>query len=189
MIDENAFGLLVSYCQIEDEEYGLELEQFAARVRAFRASLDECLAALPLGHDVRALDLGHALYVEVGEGDETENPIDWLRMVRARLAGRGFQTVGVLSHGSRWVDRSSAERAGLLEQLGDVSVCRAGLPSEPLRRALYADAACVFGQQEHPGWGPGLYVDTEAIEALGRKLKNAPTPLVASGATFYRFGK
>jgi hypothetical protein len=189
MIDENAFGLLICFCQIEDEEYGLEREQFAQRVRAFRASLDECLEALSLGRDVRALDLGHALYVEVAEGDETENPLDWLRMVRARLAGRDFQTVGVLSHGSRWVDQSSTERRARLEQLGDVTVCRACLPSEPLRRALYADAACLSDQQEHPGWGPGLYVDTEAIEALGRKLKNAPTPLVASGATFYRFGK
>jgi hypothetical protein len=182
MIDENAFGLLVSYYSVEDDEYGLEPEQFAARVRAFRSTLDECLTGLPLGTGVRGIDLGHALYLELGEGDQTEEPIGWLRMVRARLAARDFASVCVLTHGSRWEgeDRGAA-------QVGDVPICRASGPSEPLRRALYADAASRT-DEDTPGWGPGLYVDTEAVEALGKKLKNAPTPLVASGATFYRFG-
>jgi hypothetical protein len=39
------------------------------------------------------------------------------------------------------------------------------------------------------GWGPGLYVDLEAIEALGRSFKNAPTALEIGGATFYRVGR
>jgi hypothetical protein len=34
-----------------------------------------------------------------------------------------------------------------------------------------------------------LYVDTEAIEALGRALKNAPTPLAVAGATFFRVAR
>ncbi|MBN1609492.1 MAG: hypothetical protein JW940_22870 [Polyangiaceae bacterium] len=62
-------------------------------------------------------------------------------------------------------------------------------PSEPLRRARYAET------QTHPDettdladWGPGLYFDTEAVEALGRRLKNAPTPLSSAGATFYGMG-
>jgi hypothetical protein len=186
MIDENAFGLLVSYYEVEDDEYSLEREQFVARMRAFRATLDECLEALPLGRGVRALDLGHALYLEVDEGDEVEDPFGWLRMVRARLAGREFRTAAVLSHGSRWTEEGDAA-AARIEQVGEVSMCRASWPSEALRRALYADAAC-RQDEDSPGWGPGLYVDAEAIEAMDRKLKNVPTPLLASGATFYRFG-
>jgi hypothetical protein len=187
MIDENAFGCLICYHRIDHDEYDLERDEFAERVACFRATLDECLEQLPLGRDVRGLDFGHALYLEVGEGDETEDPLGWLRMLRARLAGRGFETVGVLSHGSRWVEEHSDAAAPAWQKLGEVRVCRASLPSEPLRRALYVDAAC-RQEEDYRGWGPGLYVDTEAIEALGRKLKNAPTPLSASGVTCFRFG-
>jgi hypothetical protein len=64
------------------------------------------------------------------------------------------------------------------------------LPSEPLRRALYAETATHSADEnDHSGWGPGIYVDTEAIEALGRTLKNAPTPLAVAGATFYRVAR
>ena len=186
MIDENAFGLLVSYYEVEDDEYGLEPDAFVERMRGFRATLDECLEALPLGKGVHALDLGHALYLELAEGDQGEDPFGWLRMVRARLKGRDFETVAVLSHGSRWVDREGSA-AVQLEQVGAVAVCRASWPSEAMRRALYADAAS-RQDEDCPGWGPGLYVDSEAIDAMGRTLKNVPTALVASGATFYRFG-
>ena len=188
MIDENAFGLLISYFQVEDDEYGLGPEEFAARYRAFCAVLDECLAGLPLGKDVRAVDLGHVLYLEVAEGDETEDPFQWLRDVRARLSARDFMSVAVLSHGSRWVEEQPEEQSAPEARPGNVPVLRVGLPSEPLRRALYADAASRV-DDDCPGWGPGLYVDAEAIEALGRKLKNVPTALEASGATFYRFAR
>ncbi len=188
MIDENAFGLLVSYFQIEDDEYGLEPEEFVDRYRAFRAALDECRSGFPLGKDARAVDLGHAVYLEIGEGDEIEDPFHWLRDVRARLSARDFVTVGVLSHGSRWVETQVGEFHAAEASAGDVSVTRVSLPSEPFRRALYADAASRV-DDDCPGWGPGLYVDAEAIEALGKKLKNAPTALVASGATFYRFAR
>jgi hypothetical protein len=188
MIDENAFGLLVSYFQIEDDEYGLEPEEFVARYRAFRAALDECIAGLALGQDARAVDLGHAVYLEISEGDETEDPFHWLRDVRARLGARDFVTVGVLSHGSRWVEEEASDPDAEEAQLGGVRVHRVSLPSEPFRRALYADAASRV-DDDCPGWGPGLYVDAEAIEALKKKLKNVPTALVASGATFYRFAR
>jgi hypothetical protein len=185
MIDENAFGLLVSYYEIEQDEYGLERDEFVKRYRAFVGAVEECVEALPLGRGVRCLDLGHAVYFELAEGDETEDPLGWLRLVRARLTARDFVTLGLLTYGSRWVDEPDAAAPPV--QLGDVRVLRASLPSEALRRALYGDAA---GRQDEdcPGWGPGLYVDTEALEPLGRKLKNAPTALMASGATFYRFG-
>ena len=57
MIDENAFGLLVSYYEVEDDEYELERPAFEERLSTFRSALSECLEALPLGRGVRALDL------------------------------------------------------------------------------------------------------------------------------------
>jgi hypothetical protein len=56
-----------------------------------------------------------------------------------------------------------------------------------LRRALYADAAA-HGPDGENGWGPGVFVDEEAVTALSRTFKNAPTPLHAGGATFFRIG-
>ena len=58
-------------------------------------------------------------------------------------------------------------------------------PSEPLQRALYASAFCHDGDGPD-GWGSALFVDTEVIDALGKQLKNTPTPLESAGATFYR---
>jgi len=60
-------------------------------------------------------------------------------------------------------------------------------PSEPLRRALCADAAS-RGDQDAAGWGPGLYLDVDAVEALGRKPKNQPTILRSGGAEYFRAG-
>jgi hypothetical protein len=57
---------------------------------------------------------------------------------------------------------------------------------------MYADAASrLTGDEtaEDDGWGPGLYFDTEAVDALGRTPKNAPTALVTAGASFYRVGR
>ncbi len=110
----------------------------------------------------------------------------WLKLVRARLAEQGFATVGVLSYGGRWLDD---EVGSELPEMNGVDVAVASCPSEPLRRALYADTAAHHDPADAPeGWGSGLYVDTEAVDALGRKFKNEPTPLVSAGATFFRFG-
>jgi hypothetical protein len=134
------------------------------------------------------LDLGHALYIELAEGDESESPIAWLKQARARLLEEGFATVGALCHGSRWVDE--AEGAPMsTEWAGERAVLTWSAPSEPLRRALYVDAATRPDDEDDTiGWGPGLYLDTEAVEALGKKPKNEPTLLRASGAAFYRAG-
>lgn len=185
MIDENAFGLFVSYFDVEEDEYALEPEDFVRRVGRFRATVIECLEALPLGKDARAIDFGHGVYVEIADGDQTEDPMAWLKMVRARLQGREFRTAALLTHGSRWVE---GEAPFSSEFAGDVGLATVSPPSEPLRRALYGDAA-TRTDDEHDGWGPGLYLDTEAVEALGRTPKNAPTVLSASGAGFYRAGK
>lgn len=187
MIDENAFGVLLSYYDVENEEYALEPPEFEARWQAFRAAWRECLEIFQLGDAVRALDLGHALYLEVAEGEQREDPIVWLKMTRARIAEKGFVTFGVVTHGGRWSDEGGATVETLAQGVQLVSASR---PSEPLRRALYADTASRFDEADAPGgWGPGLFVDTEALEALSRSPKNAPTPLAIAGATFYRVAR
>lgn len=63
-------------------------------------------------------------------------------------------------------------------------------PSEPLRKALAAESFAqptTSGATDH-GWGPGLYVEKDAIEQLGKNLKNAPTALAVHSSTFYRIG-
>ncbi len=188
VVDENAFGLLVSWFDIENDEYALERDAFVRRFEAFRSAVLECLRDLPLGDGARAVDLGHAYYVEVADGDYTEDPIAWLKMVRARVASRDVTSVGVLSYGSRWV--CDDEGAGTsTEFVGNVALVTVGRPSEPLRRALDADAATRPREDGgDDGWGAGLYLDVEAVGALDRTPKNAPTVLCAGGAGFYRAG-
>jgi hypothetical protein len=189
MIDENAFGLLISHYEIEDDEYGLEPEEFLQRCRQFRELVLGLVREHPPGRDVRGLDLGHALYFELADGDQNGDPIAWLKELRTRLGDCEIASASILTHGGRWVDEGSEEAQ--LERVGsDVSLFRASLPSEPLRRALQAEAASRTDEdQPDSGWGPGLYLDAEAIEALGLSLKNAPTPLEMAGALFYRAGR
>jgi hypothetical protein len=59
-----------------------------------------------------------------------------------------------------------------------------------LRYALLAEAAAQPGDEpDLEGWGPGLYAASDALEALGKKFKNAPTALVAGVTTFYRISR
>jgi hypothetical protein len=184
MIDENAFGVLVSWYDIEDAEYGMEPDEFAERWREFVAAWHEALEVFRLGDGAEALDLGHALYVEIADGDQAEDPIVWLKMVRARIAEKGFTTVGIVSHGGRWREELPSEVKCA------IPVTVGARPSEAFRRALFAETATHEDEELAPdGWGPGIYVDSEAIEALGRQLKNAPTPLASGGATFFRVAR
>lgn len=189
MIDENAFGVLVSYFAVEDEEYGLERAQFIERFEAFRKLLLDLLREHSLGAGVRALDLGHALYLEVAEGEQTESPLSWVKRARAALLARGFASVGVVSHGGRWVDEED-EAFVSTEHVGDAGLVTVSRPSEPLRRALAAEAASrPDDEDERSGWGPGLYLDVEAAEALRMVPKNAPTVLGAPGIRVYRVSR
>ncbi|MBX3182922.1 MAG: hypothetical protein KIT72_17985 [Polyangiaceae bacterium] len=178
--DENAYGFFFSYFEIEDDEYDLEPDDFARRFTGFRELIEQVLAEEPPGEGCEPLWLGHAVYLEVAEGDEQVDPFAWTKRTRARLEESGYRTVAVLSQGSRWVPSEGAEPQHSAPRL----------PSEALRRALYADTATRPGEDEAqaPGWGPGLYVDVEAIDSMGKNLKNTPTPLSVAGATFYRFG-
>jgi hypothetical protein len=187
--DENAFGVLIGYHALEDDEYALEPAEFAARFAQFRAAVRACVEAFPLAEGVLVRELGHAVYLEFSDGDQKEDPIGWIKLVRARLTGLELKSVGVLSHGGRWL----GEDVTLPPAVAGVQWLSVSLPSEPLRRALYAETATHSADDsdasDEGAWGPGLYVDTEAIEALGRSLKNAPTPLAVAGATFFRVAR
>lgn len=190
MLDENAFGLLIAYFWIENDEYALETEEFVARLARFREIVLDGAGEHALGSDVSALDLGHAMYFELAEGNQSQDPISWLGGQRGRLGEAEIISSAVLTHGSRWV---SAEDGRVLrgnETRAGLAVVRVGGPSEPLRRALDADGASRLDDADDTeGWGPGLYVEVDAIEALGKKFKNAPTPLRAGTGTFYRLGR
>ncbi|MCA9629573.1 MAG: hypothetical protein KC766_17985 [Myxococcales bacterium] len=182
LIDENAYGLWFSYFEIEDDEYGLEPDDFVGRFLRFREIVVSALQEKPPTEGYRLTYLGHALYVEFAEGDECNDPFSVLKHVRATLEDAEIPSVAVLTHGSRWVPDGEVEPS---------EVAHVSYPSEPLRRALYADTATRPAEDEEAveGWGPGLYVDTEAIESMGKTLKNAPTALAVASATFYRFGR
>ena len=186
MYDENAFGLLIAYHDIEDDEYSLDREAFVERFRGFRRVVEEYAMAHPPGDPADAVDLGHAIYFELSEGDQSSGPVSWLRALRALLAEHEYRTVAVVAHGSRWVGDSGAPPRES-SRVGELPFLRVSAPSEPLRRALFAEAAC-HGEDDDEGWGPGLYLDTEAVEALELRPKNAPTVLRASGAGFFRVG-
>jgi hypothetical protein len=193
LTDENAFGLLVTFYDIENAEYSLEPETFIERFTEFRNQALAYATESPLADATRVLDLGHALYFELADGDQQRNPIEWLKGLAAVLRAHDFEVALVLSHGGRWIDTAEVEqtRADTLREEalpGGYRLLHVTRPSEPLRRALYAETA-VHGIDAGNGWGPGLYLDTEAVEALGKSPKNAPTPLSAGGATFYRIGK
>jgi len=184
--DENAFGVLIGYFAVENDEYSLEPAEFSRRFCEFRDALRSCVEAFPLAENLLVRELGHAVYLEFADGDQKEDPIAWIKIARARLKGLELASVGVLSHGGRW-SSTEPESAPSIEGVEWRSV---SLPNEPLRRALYAETAThADGEGDESAWGPGLYVDTEAVEALGRALKNAPTPLAVAGATFYRVAR
>ena len=185
MIDENAYGLLISYFGIEDDEYGLERDEFVQRVQDFHAHVRAHLAEVELDASARALNFGHAVYVELAEDELPFDPLAWIREMRRRLTEDEFESVGVLTYGGRWLHLDDAPAPSEASGVHEIS-----LPSEPLRHALDADAASRQTEDdEEIGWGPGLYVENEAIEALGRKLKNEPTALEVGGARFFRIGR
>lgn len=183
MIDENAFGALFSYHGLEDEEYADDdLDRVKARIGTFARGVRDYLREHPPGQGWHALDLGHAVYVELADGDQTGNLIPWLKAGAAQLKELELNVACVLSFGGRWVDdeeHSASDESGWLVT---------GRPSEPFRRALYAETATHGCPNESSAWGPGVYVDTDAVEAMGLAPKNRPTTLEVAGAEFFRLG-
>lgn len=184
MIDEDAFGILLSYFEVEDDEYGSDDRlEFVRRFEAFERLSLAAIAGMELPATHHVVCLGHAVYAEVRDSEDTPELLARFRAAAARLAEEGYVNVAALTHGSRWVD---PERGPELSVTGEAPrVARMARPSEPLRKALFV-AALAQADDEVEGWGPGVYADTEALEALGKSPKNAPTVLRAPGAAFYR---
>jgi len=183
-IDQNAFGVLLSFHDIENAEYSLSPEEFVERFEGFRESVLARAREKPLAAGLSAIDLGHAVYFEFEDGDQLLDPMAWLRDAHKALTAEDFAVVAVLSHGGRWVD---VEGAPAREAHSELEPLRVSRPSEALRRALYADTAA-HGASGDDGWGQGVFVDEDAVLALKRTFKNAPTPLQVAGATFFRIG-
>ena len=188
MIDENAFGALISYVAIEEDEYQSEgTETFQARFGVFREACRRALAAAPPAPCTHAIFLGHALYLEFPDGDQKPTIVAFVRSLRDRLREQDVITAGILTYGGRWVEAEDPAEVSLSNgdgyQLAEVS-----LPSEPLRKALLVEAAC-HGVGGVEGWGAGLYFDAEVLGPLGLNLKNQPTALVAGDGIYFRVGR
>lgn len=188
--DENAFGVLVAYYDIDEDEYARDEDEFVTRFTEFRAAVLAFFDEFPLAESVHVVDLGHALFAEIADGEQLDDPMAWAKAVRAALRGRGLETSVFLTHGGRWVEDGAGPPAEVERAASGGAYVQASRPSEPLRRALLGWAAAARGDvEDSAAWGAGLYVDTEVVEALGRTPKNAPTPLSMAGATFYRIGR
>lgn len=189
MIDENAFGILISYFGIEDEEYADDdVSRFVERWREFTDTVTAFFVQLERPVGCKLVQLGHALYFEFPEPAEPLPVLSWVRDLRARLAERDYASVVVLAFGGRWVPHEDAAQFDW-SQDGGLPQVVVSLPSEPLRRVLQAEAAAHAGMGPEQRWGPGFYADAEAIEALGLKPKNAPTLLHIGDAAFVRIGR
>ena len=184
MIDEDAFGILFSYYEVEDDEYGSDdRDDFVQRFEAFEREALLAIQSIELPKDHHVVCLGHAVYAEVPDREDTPQLFARFRAAAARLGAEGFVNVAVLAHGSRWVAEGEGPRLELSD--GAPRVVLVSRPSEPLRKASFA-AALAQADEQLEGWGPGVYADTEALEALGKSPKNAPTVLRAPGAEFFR---
>lgn len=184
MIDEDAFGILFSYFEVEDDEYGSDdRSEFVERFEAFERLALAAVQSLELPSDHHVVCLGHAVYAECPDHEDTPQLFARFRAAAARLAAEGFVNVAVLTHGSRWVEEGEGPALSVTSDAP--RVVRLSKPSEPLRRAQFV-AALAQTDDQVEGWGPGVYADTEALEALGKTPKNAPTVLRAPGAEFFR---
>ncbi len=178
MIDENAFGVFIALFDATNLEYAVSVDEYARLLLLFRAVVREGVAEAPWLSAAQPRDFGTAVYFERTADDPwPTSPIAWLRELREEHRKRGVVTLGVVTCGSRW---DSAE----LEPLGMPIACS----SEPLRKALAVEACAAAGlvERDAEGWGPGLYVESDAITALGRTLKNTPTAFYAATGEFYR---
>jgi hypothetical protein len=189
MIDENAFGILVAFSNIEDEEYTDEdVEPFVDRFKLFSRLVLQVVESDPPADESRALDLGHAVYIEVADVQPTPKLLSWSKNLREELRSHDFSSTVVLSHGGRWITTEGSTDVQM-NRVGNTQVVSLGGPSEPLRRALFAETATHGIEDEATGWGPGLYLDTEAMEALAIHPKNEPTLLTVAGASFVRVSR
>src|SRR5690606_4367521 len=103
MIDENAFGILIAWSSIEDEEYASDdLTQFVERFTLFSRLALQYVQDHPPSARARALDLGHALYVEF-PSDEVTGVLGWVKGLRSELEAHELPNSVVVTLGGRWV--------------------------------------------------------------------------------------
>lgn len=226
MIDENAFGVLLAHFDLESLEYSLGEEAFLEHLSRFEMVVEEHMAEEPLALGLRRVELGHAVYFEFADGDQSADPIGWVRRMRQALIDADVPNVCVLAFGGRWVQQQEEDAHALdsnshdspspgresgawrvsssepdasnplaspvpiQEQPDERSRGNAYGPSEPLRKVLAVEAFAqpTTSSEADQGWGPGLYVEQDAIEQLGKSLKNAPTALSVLSSVFYRLG-
>lgn len=189
MEDENAFGILVAFSTLEDEEYGSDdLTGFVDRFTLFSRLIWQYLDAHPIAPRVRGLNLGHAVYLEFADDEASLPLLSWVKGLRQELSESEFTTTVVASHGGRWLPTTGE---ALDESRGGDHAQFVGFagPSEPLRRALYAETRTYPTGDADEGWGPGFYLDIEAMEALGVRPKNEPTYLDVASARFVRVNR
>ncbi len=187
MEDENALGILVAFHSIEDEEYASnELDSFEDRYLLFQRLVLQYFAENPPGTGCRGLELGHSLYLELPEEHVGPGLLKWVKTLREALAEQNFENTVIVAHGGRWVEDSTTVQ---LNRAGDIPIASLGGPSEPLRRALFAETATHGAPSEDTAWGAGFYLDSEAMEALGIRPKNEPTLLEIAGADFVRVSR
>jgi hypothetical protein len=188
VIDENAFGALISYVGIEDDEYEHnDTAAFAERIVQLRDVCTQVLESSAPAPNTHAVFWGHALYVEFAEPEGKPSLLAFIRTLREKLQQHSIETAGIVTFGGRWVETEDRVELSLNERNG-VRIAGVSMPSEPLRKALYAETACQ-GFDGAEGWGTGLFFDVDALEPLGLNLKNQPTPLYVADATFVRVGK
>ncbi|PKN31287.1 MAG: hypothetical protein CVU63_24730 [Deltaproteobacteria bacterium HGW-Deltaproteobacteria-20] len=102
LTDENAYGIWVSWFDAEDVEYAQSADKFPPRIMVFRSAVADFLEREPLGTGVRAIEFGTAIYVEVGDGDQTTDLLAWVRKLRSFLREGDWETFSVVAHGGRW---------------------------------------------------------------------------------------
>jgi hypothetical protein len=184
MIDEDAFGVLFSYYELEDDEYGTdERAEFVERFEGFERAALAVVSELSLPGEPHVVCLGHAVYVEFRDEGPAGDLLRVLRQASSRLVEAGYVNATALTHGGRWVPPDEGPELSVSEP--KPRIVRLSRPSEPLRRALEVEALSRSSDAVE-GWGPGVYVDTDALEALGKTPKNAPTILHTAGAQFFR---
>jgi hypothetical protein len=190
LIDENAFGVLIAHYDLESLEYDTAPEVFIEYLGRFSRLVDERISLSPLATHLRKVELGHAYYFEFAAGDQLVDPITWVRETRKAFVANDLPNVCVLCEGGRWLDEPTLDVSTAGEPSEDPRPVSFG-PSEPLRKALAAEAEAqptTATEPQEVGWGPGLYVEKDAIERLGKSLKNAPTALPVLSSVFYRIG-
>ena len=183
-VEESAFGIWVSWFDAEDAELSQSSNKFPSRITVFRSAVADYLERESLGSGVRAVDFGTSVYIEIGVGDQTSDLLGWVRGLRGYLLDGDWSTFAVIAYGGCWL---AARGVAWSDRVGSVSVLGSMGPSEPFRKVMAADVLSHDDDESgRVGWGAGLFVDVEAMDALGRKLRNAPTPLYARDACFFR---